>query len=245
MSALAQAPKTEESTSLLTKTSFPTQNWRVLLAFRCALPTDKCAIRCRSRLCTGEFIHVELMFRRPCGRKECMYRKAAGGESDEAHDLNMKAHLVSYSIVDMPGDNRLKCVLERDFRARRAWSFLELDGLSNKQIDDMEKFAIDQQGAPYNACGYYWNFLCCGVCCVHGTRTDALLACAPCFKRPWFCSEFVCAALIIGGFDIKQDPARCTPQHLWDYLQENRLAVARLYSQVESLECTDYEPVSV
>src|SRR5687768_16045048 len=93
MAALAQAPKTEESTTLLTKTSFQAQNWRVLLAFRCALPTDKCAIRCRASLCAGAFIHVELMFRRPCGRKECIYRKASGGEAEEAHDLNMKTHL--------------------------------------------------------------------------------------------------------------------------------------------------------
>ncbi len=222
-------------------------DWTVAVAFRMLRPEDRCyPVKFYACLmCCTDTAHVELLLRRPClGPKLCRYNHedTLNGKNDSIHDVSKNGgyHVLSYAIRDMPGDNTVICAVDPLFQREAGWVFYGLR-MTDRQMDSLERFCESQVGGGYRCkaslCCNWWCACCC-CCCVpnfcFGTSIKQAQKSAYMLRddndggssesgelvpRPWFCSEFIAAALIHSGFLSKhnpliQHPAKTSPEGL-------------------------------
>lgn len=166
----------------------------------------------------GPYNHVEVLFRLPCsGGRDCPCRSL--GERATPHH-----HRVAYSTSWNRGQTYRD--VDRQFKVTR-----ELWDIQRFQIDDQERlvamldFLDSQMGAPFGLQNLMVNFVLGSVWrrepLAFGRlkpTSDTPFVAAPPLKRQkkWFCSELVCATLIVGGLIVTEgtSPSITSPQIL-------------------------------
>lgn len=193
-------------------------------------------MKCTAAMSCSEIAHVELLIRRPCGHKKCIYRGEhyKYGDDKDAHSNDCKYHTLAYYIRDIAGDpargiaedQTVACTVDGAYHRYNGSTFVQLRTLKPVQIDMLEAFVTSQLGVPYRK--HNFNFICCGLFAI-GTTHDDLLdeqgivdAKQITVREGWFCSELIVSALIHANIinDLDINPSISKPNDIFQYIKK-------------------------
>lgn len=207
-------------------------NWTVALAFRNITTTDSWQLWSATKMTCGSVAHVEILFKVQCSGVSCPFRATNKGQGqyyiDHGNHLKGQFHILSFAVRNTPESNVVECAVSPNFYKHGGWSFIGLN-LKQSMIDKALSFCVGQLGSPYNEVGYSWNWITGWFGYASGAKYEDVKASVHVKKRSWFCSEFVCAALMrcyaILPSEINREPCTTTPQAIFYYFTETNKTI--------------------
>ena len=196
------------------------------LAFSYLVPGGKSGFgKCQTMLTCTPIMHVELLIKRPCMHKKCLYFDASthGGGDPAMHAANCNFHIISYAARSMGDDHTVSLTVDAEYKKENGWVKYGIYA-TDEQVNAVERFMRSQLGSEYSWWASFLNFTCC-LCWPSGTFNEEvrLTAAGPPplpTGKTWFCSELVVAALLYAGI-IKNtfiEPPSTAPDGIYRYL---------------------------
>jgi hypothetical protein len=173
----------------------------------------------------GPYCHVELLFRLPCGP-----RIPCDCHQQQPSSSHVRLHWVSYSTSWTRGvayktiDRFQRLPVHRT----QLWDIECFRVCNPARIRAMTDFCESQLGTPFGLWNMAWNFSLSPFMRLQPVSHDRLkpveddieratyVPCEPLKRQKrWFCSELVCAALVVGGIvHTPVSPSTTSPEML-------------------------------
>lgn len=172
----------------------------------------------------GPYSHVELVFRLPCcGDASCPDHRKALDAAGRCRAARPHRHRFSYSTSWTEGG--VYETIDRVYlHTRHLWDVQRLSVPSDIHLQAMVDFARSQRGRRFGVRNMIHNFTVGWLYLREPVSFQRLqprgpqrLPAAPLRReKKWFCSEFVTAALVLGGViqDDQVQPSQTSPQLL-------------------------------